>query len=83
MWDYESSLKPLTQYVNSQIISEYQRTIGQVNLTAALVYERNHNEVSKLLISLLERTKKEKQLLLREKGGKGGKRCPSTSRPKR
>jgi len=64
MWDYGSSLKPLTQFINTQTISEYQKTIGQVNLAAALVYERKCVEASKLISSLLDKTKRENQLLL-------------------
>lgn len=53
-WNYKEALPLLREYVESDGLSEYMKTVGQVNLAAALVIAKENDEADGLLKSLEE-----------------------------
>ena len=60
-WDYKEALPLLREFVESDELSEYMRTVGRVNLAAALVIAKENDEAEKLL-ALLEKHAVENEL---------------------
>ncbi len=56
-WDYEKAIPVLRKYVKADL-SDYQRTIGKVNLASAYVHERYFEEAKHLLMELEEETRR-------------------------
>lgn len=64
-WEYAPSVPLLRKYLQSSELNEYQREVGKVNLAAALVHTRKHEEAKALLSQLHEISRcKGYQLLL-------------------
>lgn len=47
-WDYKTAIPLLERYVNGGELPEYQRLVGEVNLAAALIYERDPRAATQL-----------------------------------
>ncbi len=63
-WRYAESIRFLKKFVHSKKISDYQKTIGQVNLFSAYISAEDYVSASKLAGELLKVTKNKKYLLL-------------------
>ena len=54
-WDYDEGIKLLRSYLKTDL-TPYQKLVAQVNLAAALIYERKHEEAKYLLRELTHQT---------------------------
>lgn len=52
-WDYEATIPLWTKYIRASGTSNYQKMVGKLNLSAALVYTRDHKRATPLLRELL------------------------------
>jgi len=50
-WEYEKSIPILLSYLKKDL-TDYQRTVGEINLASAYVHERHYDEAQKLLAKL-------------------------------
>lgn len=64
-WDYAKAATCLRQYLKSEELDPYQRTIGQINLGAAYVYLRNGTKARQILSKALVTSNQENWLLLK------------------
>ncbi len=64
-WDYLSAQAPLQKYVERPDITNYQKTVGLLNLAACYVNERNWRYADSALSLLLIETQSEDRKLLR------------------
>lgn len=55
-WDYASAIPLLSGYIVSPLLDDYQKLVGKVNLSAALVFEREHDRAGTLLEEILKQT---------------------------
>ncbi|MCB9092950.1 MAG: hypothetical protein H6620_10370 [Halobacteriovoraceae bacterium] len=62
-WDYKNAIPPLRSFINSAK-DNYQKTIGQVNLAAALIMNQEFWEAQELINSLIRNCKQENNLRL-------------------
>ncbi len=53
-WRYEEAIPILRQYVQSALITEYQRVVGNLNLSGAYIFMHQYQEAEVLLKTLLE-----------------------------
>jgi hypothetical protein len=63
-WDYQSSVPLLERYVQSELISPYQKLIGEVNLFAALVASEKNDAAEVLRVHLKSELTVSQNLLL-------------------
>lgn len=63
-WRYPESIRFLKKFVRSKKISDYQKTVGQVNLFSAYVSSEDYLSANKLADELLKVTKNKNYLLL-------------------
>lgn len=54
-WDYESAIAPFLKYINRKDITEYQRTVGLLNLAACYVGVTNWKKAQELFQQLKSR----------------------------
>jgi hypothetical protein len=57
-WRYTETIPLLERYLASKGLSDYQRLVGQVNLAAAMVAERRHEDARPMLDALAEETRR-------------------------
>jgi tetratricopeptide (TPR) repeat protein len=57
-WEYAQSIPVLQEYLEKNL-SEYQRTVGEINLASAYVHERNYEQAETLLEKLERDTQRE------------------------
>lgn len=57
VWNYAATIPILRQYISLASLGDYRRLVGMVNLAAAYVHERDHQEAEPLLKVLLRETK--------------------------
>ncbi len=55
-WKYKPAIPLLTKYLEAKGVDSYQKLVGQLNLAAALAYERIYSRADTLLEELLEQT---------------------------
>ena len=55
-WDYQGAIPRLAAYVQGRNLGSYQRIVGQVNLAAALVFERRQPQATYLLREIAAET---------------------------
>lgn len=63
-WDYPSAVSPLEQYLAHPTLSEYERFIGEVNLSAALAAAGSHQKAATRLASLMPELERARRNLL-------------------
>jgi hypothetical protein len=63
-WNYRDAIPVLESYISSPTLSDYQRLLGQVNLAAALVSNRESKKASEMLVPLRRQTAKQELWLL-------------------
>ena len=63
-WDYELAKKMLEKYIESPLISDYQRLLGQSNLVNSYIYLEDFVQAAQLIFEIEAKAKKEKLTLL-------------------
>jgi tetratricopeptide (TPR) repeat protein len=63
-WEYQQAIPYLEKYVRHPSLTDYARTIGQVNLAATLIFCERWEEVRALLDLLIENTRSKNYSLL-------------------
>lgn len=51
-WNYEKAIPILRQYIKSELISDYQRLVGRLNLAAALFFTERYDQALNQLVGL-------------------------------